>query len=162
MELAKLIVNLIDILAWPVVILIILFLFKSQANAVFSRFSEGKEFELELGGQKLRINMLERGIEQVASSVQAGKIEENEETENTFSKELMILKKLSLMPALEIRLLAKFYATEKLLRTELGSKYAEAQINLNKSGFVEFGDSGKSIYLTPMGNQAIEWIVGNK
>jgi hypothetical protein len=162
MELAELIVALMDALAWPTVILIVLFLFRSQAKAVFSRFSEGKEFELELGGQKLRINMLEKGIEQVASSVQAVDIEEDKETRNAIGRDLALLKKLSSMPALEIRLLAKFYATEKLSRAELKLKYTEAQINLHKSGFVEFGDDGASIYLTQMGHQALEWITGNK
>ena len=151
MEIAKLLLQYLDVLIWPLVTIVVVAMFRSHFDTLLGRISEGKEFELEVGGQKLRIKTLEKGIEHVASA-------SVESEPQQIKEEIELLQQVSRMPHMQLRLLAKFFGADQLERSELRAQYGEALVSLQHLGLLELVNAGQFIRLTPMGQKALEWM----
>jgi len=106
MEYLKLFVELVEAVAWPVSILIIVIIIRPSISQLLLSFKDANNIELELGGQKLKVDRLGESMRQtIKTGIEKSKISAPEEVEEYIYEQASLLKELSFLSRNEFSVL---------------------------------------------------------
>jgi hypothetical protein len=162
MEIAQIVLEYIKVLVYPFIILVVFLSFRKEIRLILGRLKEGKQYEIEIGGQKLKVNLLEEGLDDVlqkAKQLESSDKSELQEAGEGIRLKVETLSTASMLTPLEVRFLTKFYADDRLSMAKISDKYEGIPDAMISKGLLMLEHQTGNLYLTATGKNILDWLI---
>ena len=156
MEIAKLVLEYINVLIWPCITLLIAFKFKDVLIRFLEKMMGSQELEVDLFGQKIKMKAMEKLAKEIGNESKASSKENNDKSGTSYSPP-QLLKNISSLSNEEVAFLAKVANYTGHQWYYLSSNEGIIAHRLKEFGLLVSGSHSDGVYVevTPLGKKII-------